>query len=60
MLSLRMRESTYEEFELHLAVALQSDANLLGIKFLDNLGPHDCEEGRGYVSVLEQREHMWR
>ena len=33
-------------------------ARLLGIKFLDHLvlGSADCEEGRGFVSVMEQEE----
>ena len=33
-------------------------ARLLGVKFLDNLvlGSADCEEGKGYVSVMEQEE----
>jgi DNA repair protein RadC len=35
---------------------LQSAAQLLGIKFLDHLilGSSDCEDGRGYVSVMEK------
>ena len=42
--------------DLQLTATLQSAANLLGIKFLDHLilGSPDCEEGRGYVSVMEQ------
>jgi hypothetical protein len=38
----------------------QSAAQLLGIKFLDHLilGSPDCEEGRGYVSVMEWIEHQ--
>jgi len=41
--------------DLQLAPALQSAANLLGIKFLDHLilGTPDCEDGRAYVSVME-------
>ena len=42
-----------------LTSALQSTARLLGIKFLDHLiivSP-DCEEGRGFVSVVEWQEH---
>ena len=33
----------------------QSTAQMLGIKFLDHLvlGSADCEDGRGYVSVME-------
>jgi hypothetical protein len=34
----------------------QSVVQLLGIKFLDHLilGLPDCDEGRGYVSVMEK------
>ena len=40
-----------------LTSALQSTANLLGIKFLDHLvlGSADCEDGNGYVSVMENQ-----
>ena len=35
--------------------ALQFAANPLGVKFLDYLilGSPDCEDGRGYVSVVD-------
>ena len=44
--------------DLQLTSALQSTARLLGIKFLDHLilGSPDCEDGRGFVSVMEQLE----
>jgi len=37
---------------------LRSAANLLGVKFLDHLvlGSTDCEEGRGYVSIVDYLE----
>ena len=43
--------------DLHLTSTLQSTAQLLGIKFLDHLilGSSNCEDGRGFVSVIEQR-----
>ena len=46
---------TPSKADLQLTAALQSAANLLGIKFLDHLilGLPDCEGGRGYVSVME-------
>ncbi len=42
--------------DLRLTAALQSTAILLGVKFLDHLilGSPDCEDGRGFVSVIEQ------
>ena len=42
--------------DLRLTAALQSAANLLGVKFLDHLilGSQDCEGGRGFVSVAEE------
>jgi DNA repair protein RadC len=42
--------------DLHFTSTLQSAAQLLGIKFLDHLilGATDCEEGRGFVSVVER------
>ena len=51
-------DPTPSKADLQLTTALQSAANLLGIKFLDHLilGSPDCEEGRGYVSVMEQTE----
>ena len=47
--------STFNEADLLLTVTLQSAARLLGLKFLDHLvlGSADCEDGRGYVSVME-------
>ena len=44
--------------DLHLTSTLQSAAQLLGTKFLDHLilGSPDCEDGRGFVSVMEQLE----
>ena len=44
--------------DLHLTSTLKSAAQLLGIKFLDHLilGSPDCEDGRGFVSVMEQLE----
>ena len=46
---------TPSKADLQLTAALQSAANLLGIKFLDHLilGSPDCEDGRGFVSVIE-------
>ena len=43
-----------------LTSALQSAAQMLGIKFLDHLiiGSPDCEDGRGFVSVVEWQEHQ--
>ncbi len=48
-------DPTPSKADLQLTAALQSAANLLGIKFLDHLilGSPDCEEGRGFVSVVE-------
>jgi DNA repair protein RadC len=53
-------DPTPSKADLQLTSALQSTARLLGIKFLDHLilGSHDCEEGRGYVSVMEWIEHQ--
>ena len=50
--------STFNEADIPLVAALQSTARLLGIKFLDHLiiGSPDCEDGRGYVSVMERGE----
>lgn len=49
---------TPSKADLQLAAALQSAANLLGIKFLDHLilGLPDCEKGRGFLSVVEGKE----
>ena len=48
----------FSKVALQLTVALQSVANLLGIKFLDHLilGSPDCEDGRGYVSIVDYLE----
>ena len=48
-------DPTPSKADLQLTTTLQSAANLLGIKFLDHLilGSPDCEDGRGYVSVVE-------
>lgn len=48
-------DPTPSKADLQLTAALQSAAQLLGIKFLDHLvlGSPDCEEGRGFVSVVE-------
>ena len=55
MSSSKMLGSTNEELAMHLATALQSVANLLGIKFLDHLilGSADREDGRAFVSAIE-------
>ena len=47
-------DPTPSKADLQITKALQSAAQLLGIKFLDHLilGSPDCEEGRGYVSVI--------
>jgi DNA repair protein RadC len=47
-------DPTPSKADLHLTKALQSAAQLLGIKFLDHLiiGSPDSEDGRGYVSVI--------
>ena len=44
--------------DLHFTSTLQSAAQLLGIKFLDHLilGSSNCEDRRGFVSVVELRE----
>jgi len=48
-------DPTPSKDDLQLTTALQSAANLLGVKFLDHLilGSSDCEEGRGFVSVMD-------
>lgn len=50
--------STFNEADIPLVATLQSAARLLGLKFLDHLvlGTTDCEEGRGYVSVVDYLE----
>ena len=47
--------STFSKDDLQLTATLQSTARLLGIKFLDHLvlGSTDCEDGRGFVSVMK-------
>ena len=49
-------DPTPSKADLQLTSALQSAANLLGIKLLDHLslGAPNCEDGRGYVSVVEE------
>ena len=49
-------DPTPSKADLQITKALQSVAQLLGIKFLDHLilGSPDCDEGRGYVSVMEK------
>ena len=51
-------DPTPSKADKQLTAALQSVANLLGIKFLDHLvlGSADCEKGRGFVSVAERKE----
>ncbi len=47
--------STFNEADIPLVATLQSTARLLGVKFLDHLvlGSTDCEEGRGFVSIVD-------
>ncbi len=54
-------DPTTSKADLQLTAALQSAANLLGVKFLDHLilGSADCEGGRGYVSVMERLNNNW-
>ena len=49
-------DPTPSKADLQLTAALQSAANLLGVKFLDHLvlGAPDYEGGKGYMSVVEQ------
>ena len=51
-------DPTPSKADMQLTSALQSTARLLGVKFLDHLvlGSTDCEEGRGYVSVVDYLE----
>ena len=44
--------------KLRLTTALQSAATMLGVKFLDHLvlGLAGCDEGRGFVSVVDNLE----
>ena len=48
----------FSRFDWRLTSALQSTVRLLGVKFLDHLiiGSPDCEDGRGFVSVIERGE----
>ena len=48
-------DRTPSKADMQLTSILQSTARLLGVKFLDHLvlGSPDCEDGRGYVSVVE-------
>ena len=48
-------DSTPSKADMQLTSALQSAAQLLGVKFLDHLvlGSAESEEGRGFVSVVE-------
>ncbi len=48
-------DPTPSKADMQLTSALQSTARLLDIKFLDHLiiGSPDCEDGRGFVSVVE-------
>ena len=50
--------SKFNKSDLQLTSALQSTARLLGVKFLDHLvlGSADCEDGRGYVSIVDYLE----
>ena len=50
--------STFSKDDLRLTATLQSTARLLGIKFLDHLilSSPDCEDGRGFVSVVDYLE----
>ena len=51
-------DPTPSKADKQLTAALQSAAQLLGIKFLDHLvlGSADCEKGRGFVSVVDYLE----
>ena len=53
-------DPTPSKEDLQLTSALQSIAEILGIKFLDHLilGASDCEDGRGFVSLVEWQEHQ--
>ena len=48
-------DPTPSKADKQLTSVLRSTARLLGVKFLDHLvlGSADCEDGRGYVSVVE-------
>ena len=51
-------DPTPSKADMQLTSTLQSAARLLGIKFLDHLvlGSADCEDGRGFVSVVDYQE----
>ena len=51
-------DPTPSKADKQLTSVLQSTARLLGIKFLDHLvlGSADCEDGRGYVSIVDYLE----
>ena len=53
-------DPTPSKADMQLTSALQSTARLLGVKFLDHLvlGSADCEDGRGFVSLVEWQEHQ--
>ena len=54
--------SKFNKSDYQFTSALQSTARLLGIKFLDHLvlGSADCEDGRGYVSIVDcLEEWLW-
>ena len=53
--------SKFNKSDLQLTSALQSTARLLGIKFLDHLilGSADYEGGKGYVSVMENKDRLF-
>ncbi len=50
--------SKFNKSDYQFTSALQSAAQMLGVKFLDHLvlGSADSEEGRGFVSVVERGE----
>ena len=49
-------DPTPSKADMQLTSVLQSTARLLGVKFLDHLvlSSPDCEDGRGFVSVVER------
>ena len=51
-------DPTPSKADKQLTSVLQSTARLLGVKFLDHLvlGSADCEDGRGYVSIVDYLE----
>ena len=54
-------DPTPSKADMQLTSVLQSTARLLGIKFLDHLilGSPDCEGGKGYVSVMENKDRLF-